>query len=119
MRSNMTDTEMKLWQELRAKRFEGYKFKRQVPIGSYIVDFVCLSHRLVIEVDGSQHDDSDYDRRRDAWLEAQGFTVLRFWNIDIFQALDGTLIRILEALKAPTRRALPVDLPREGGGQRN
>ncbi len=117
MRSHMTDAEMKLWQALRAKRFEGYKFKRQVPIGNYIVDFACLSHRLVIEVDGSQHDDNDYDRRRDAWLQAQGFTVQRFWNIDILQAMDGTLIRILDTLRnSPLPAAARPPSPARGEG---
>ena len=93
--------EKKLWQQLRAHRFEDCKFKRQVPIGSYIVDFASLKNRLIIELDGSQHEGSTRDEIRDAWLRAQGFRILRFWNIDINQALDGTLLAILDALKEP------------------
>jgi very-short-patch-repair endonuclease len=101
LHKNMTDVEKKLWEQLRAHRFEGFKFKRQVPIGKYIVDFLCLERRLIIELDGSQHDGSARDEIRDAWLRSQGFKILRFWNIDINQALDGTLLAILDALKEP------------------
>jgi very-short-patch-repair endonuclease len=96
----MTDVEKRLWAALRARRFEQYKFRRQVPIGKYIVDFVCLERRLIIELDGSQHEGSSSDPTRDAWLKTQGFRILRFWNININQALDGTLLAILDALKA-------------------
>lgn len=98
LRRNMTDVEKTLWQQLRAKRFEGFKFKRQVPLGKYIVDFICFEKRLIIQLDGSQHEDSAHDAIRDAWLNSQNFRVLRFWNIDINQALDGTLLSILSAL---------------------
>ncbi|MDE2446085.1 MAG: endonuclease domain-containing protein [Alphaproteobacteria bacterium] len=99
LRKNMTDVEKKLWQNLRAKRFESFKFRRQVPIGNYIVDFVCFEKKLIIELDGSQHEGSTHDAKRDAWLRAEGFTILRFWNNDINAALDGTLLAILEKLK--------------------
>ncbi len=99
LRRDMTDVERKLWHALRDRRFEKFKFRRQVPIGKYIVDFVCLESRLIVELDGSQHEGSLRDSKRDAWLRAQNFRVLRFWNIDINQALDGTLLAILEALK--------------------
>lgn len=81
LRSHQTPTERDLWQQLRAKRFAGFKFRRQQPLGRYIVDFVCFEQRLIVELDGSQHaDQQDYDAERDAWLQAQGFRVLRFWN---------------------------------------
>ena len=99
MRHDMTDSETKLWQELRAHRFESYKFKRQQPIGKYIADFVCLKQRLIVEVDGSQHDGSGHDKVRDEWLSSQDFRVLRFWNVDDLTAMDGVLIAILSALK--------------------
>ena len=102
LRSNMTDVETKLWQQLRAKRFEDYKFRRQVPIGPYIVDFICFEKRLIIELDGSQHEGSTYDMKRDAWLRSQDFRVLRFWNNDVNAALDGTLIAIHDALGLPS-----------------
>ena len=98
LRSNMTEAERKLWGALRAKRFDGFKFKRQVPIGRYIVDFICFEKRLIIEVDGGQHSESKRDAVRDRWLVSQDFRILRFWNVDIYQALDGTLIAILDAL---------------------
>ncbi len=102
LRTNMTDVEKKLWQVLRAKRFEDFKFKRQVPIGPYIVDFMCFENRLIIELDGSQHEGSAHDVKRDAWLKAQDFRVLRFWNNDINAALDGTLKAIHDALQFPS-----------------
>ena len=98
LRRDMTEAERKLWGALRAKRFDGFKFKRQVPIGRFIADFICFEKRLIIEVDGGQHSESKRDMVRDAWLISQGFRVLRFWNVDIHQALDGTLIAILDAL---------------------
>jgi very-short-patch-repair endonuclease len=101
LRRNMTDAETKLWQELRAKRFENYKFKRQQPIGKYIADFVCFEHRLIIEVDGSQHEGSQHDKMRDDWLSSQDFRILRFWNMDVLTATDGVLIAVLAALKEP------------------
>ncbi len=99
LRREMTDAETKLWQELRAHRFENYKFKRQQPIGKYIADFVCLKHRLIVEVDGSQHDDSQHDKIRDAWLASQGFRILRVWNNAVWTEMDGVLISILAALR--------------------
>jgi very-short-patch-repair endonuclease len=94
----MTDAERRLWYLLRAHRFAGFKFKRQIPIGRYIVDFVCLAERLIIEVDGGQHADRDSDVRRDQWLEDQGFRVLRFWNNEVLNNTDGVLDVIVEHL---------------------
>ena len=79
MRQEMTDAEKGLWQYLRAHRLNGYKFRRQQPIGTYIVDFVCTQPKLIIEADGSQHQtQQDYDENRSAYLNSLGFTVLRF-----------------------------------------
>jgi very-short-patch-repair endonuclease len=103
MRSEQTPAEHRLWQILRAKRLAGYKFKRQLPIDDYIVDFACLKQRLVIEADGGQHAEDPRDARRDAYLQAQGFRVLRFWNNDIFNNEEGVLLTILRALQAPNR----------------
>jgi very-short-patch-repair endonuclease len=102
LRREMTDVEKKLWSALRDRRFENFKFRRQVPIGNYIVDFVCQERKVIVELDGSQHEGSSYDKQRDAWLECVGYKVLRFWNIDINQALDGTLLAILDALRDPS-----------------
>ena len=88
-----------LWYYLRAHRFMGLKFKRQKPIGRYIVDFICLERRLIIELDGGQHaEQMAYDRHRDAWLRSQGYTVLRFWNNDVMQQLESVLERIRSSL---------------------
>ena len=81
LRQNMTDAEQLLWKHLRAHRMDGQKFRRQQPIGPYIVDFVDFVHfglRLIVEADGGQHVDSDHDATRDAWLRSQGFALLRF-----------------------------------------
>lgn len=97
LRSHQTDAEQRLWYHLRAHRFMNLKFKRQLPIGSYIVDFVCLEYRLIIEADGGQHGD-ETDQLRDAWLKAQGFTLLRFWNHEILQQTEAVLESIRNKL---------------------
>ncbi|HIG0326252.1 TPA: endonuclease domain-containing protein [Legionella pneumophila] len=95
---NNTDAERHFWYHLRAGRL-GFKFKRQVLIGAYIVDFVCLEKRLVIELDGSQHmDNKIYDTKRTDWLITNGFEVLRFWNHDVFQQTPSVLEIITSAL---------------------
>jgi very-short-patch-repair endonuclease len=85
MRKEPTEAVLALWRILRDRRFSGYKFRRQVPMGDYIADFVCLSERLIVEADGSQHAESERDTRRDAWFTAQGYRVRRFWNADILR----------------------------------
>ncbi len=80
MRRNPTEAERKMWLLLKDRRFAGYKFPRQVPIGRYIADFVCHSARLIVELDGSQHQGADSDRLRDKWFEAKGFATLHIWN---------------------------------------
>ena len=114
MRAAPTDAEAVIWRQLRAHRFVGNKFKRQQPIGKYIVDFVCFEAKLVVEVDGGQHNESVADSIRDAWLESQGFVVLRFWNNEVMQNLEGVLMRILELL-APS----PQPLSHEGRGAKS
>ncbi len=115
LRSDMTIAESRLWYRLRAHRL-GHSFRRQVPVGKYVVDFLCLKARVAIEVDGGQHADNQRDAARDAWLESQGFVVLRFWNNDVLNNLEGVLERIAKTLK----RTLPpsLTLPRKGGGNR-
>jgi len=98
MRSEPTDAELALWRIVRGKRLAGFKFKRQVPIDRYIVDFVCFSHRLIIEADGGQHCESAYDVERDTYLRCQDFTVLRFWNSDILGNDEGVFEMIFAAL---------------------
>lgn len=95
LRKTQTDTEHKLWYHLRAHRFMGKKFKRQKPIGRYVVDFVCLEEKLIIELDGGQHADQvDYDQVRDTWLKSEGYTVLRFWNNELMGDMESVLERI-------------------------
>ena len=94
LRRNSTDAERFLWKHLRLKQVEGSKFRRQEPIGNYIVDFVCFEKALVIEVDGGQHSEA-VDSNRDAWLKSQGFNVLRFWNHEVLTKIEGVLEMIL------------------------
>ena len=89
MRHQPTEAEARLWFILRAGRMAGAKFRRQEQIGDYIVDFVCFQARLIVEADGSQHLDSKADKARDAWLNSQGFRILRFWNNDILADTDA------------------------------
>jgi very-short-patch-repair endonuclease len=101
MRSNPTEAERVLWQMLRAKRLVEYKFKRQVVIDWYIADFDNFERRLIIEADGSQHDSNAHDERRDAYLTAQGFRMLRFWNTDILLERQSIGDAIWHALQQP------------------
>lgn len=97
MRREPTDAERKLWGLLANRRLSGLKFRRQVPVGNYIADFLCHEVKLIVELDGSQHLDSDYDAVRDAWLKAQGFTVLRMWNGDVLTNPESACEAILAA----------------------
>ncbi len=88
-----------LWQALRNRQLEGLKFKRQVPVDGCILDFVCFEVKLIIEVDGSQHADSERDVSRDRHFEGQGFLVLRFWNDEVEKSTDAVCHAILQAAK--------------------
>ncbi len=95
LRREMTDAEQALWGILRGRQVAGLKFRRQHPFGDYILDFVCLENRLIIEVDGGQHAEQvEYDRVRTERLQAAGFIVLRFWNNEVLQELDAVNERI-------------------------
>jgi very-short-patch-repair endonuclease len=90
LRRNMTDAERALWNHLRLRQMQGFKFRRQQPIGNYIVDFVSFDQKLIIELDGGQHvSQASYDRARTAWLEKQGFEVLRFWDNQVLTEMEG------------------------------
>jgi very-short-patch-repair endonuclease len=97
LRQVMTDAERRLWRNLR-RHFLGVHFRRQVPIGPYIVDFACLGRRLVVEIDGGQHMGSAEDEIRDQWLRERGYRVLRFWNHDVLKNTEGVLTVIASAL---------------------
>jgi len=108
LRQNPTDAEIRLWFRLRRKQMDGHRFRRQVPIEPYIADFVCLERCLIIEVDDGQHSDNAADDRRTAWLERQGFRVLRFWNNDVLGNTEGVLMVIQRSLAAtPPPRPSP------------
>jgi very-short-patch-repair endonuclease len=97
MRSNPTEAERRLWHYLRAKRFMGLKFKRQKPVGPFIVDFICLELKLIIEVDGGQHGGLT-DQRREAWFARQGYKVLRFWNHEVLGRTEVVLEKVREVV---------------------
>jgi very-short-patch-repair endonuclease len=107
LRRNPTDTERKLWHQI-----ENFRFRRQRPIGKYIVDFICLEANLVIELDGGQHvEQQQYDAERTKYLTAQGLHVLRYWNNDVMQNIEG----VLEDIRAALMRRTPSQpSPREG-----
>jgi len=115
LRKKSTDAEKLLWSRLRAGRCEGMKFRRQHPVGQYIVDFVCLERKLIIELDGGQHalpDEARKDRQRDAWLEKEGYTVVRFWDNEVLMKKNGILDAIRERLN---RTPSPQSPPLKGG----
>jgi very-short-patch-repair endonuclease len=103
LRKRQTDAERLLWYRLRSRQLAGYKFRRQQAMGVYIVDFICLESKLIIELDGGQHATQiEYDAKRSSYLNSHGFKVLRFWNNDVLQDIDAVLEFIrLELIKSP------------------
>lgn len=106
----MTDAEIRLWQALRGNSLS-VKFRRQAPIGPFFADFVCLEKRLIVEVDGGQHAENVRDQERDAWLNQEGYRVLRFWNNEVLTHLDGVLGVIAGELAKPVS---PRPIPQSG-----
>ena len=103
LRKRSTEAEKIVWQKIRAGQLNGFKFKRQQPIGPYIVDYVCFEKNLIIEIDGGQHAvEKDKDIKRDTWLQSEGFVVTRFWNNEIFENLEGVLETIIKKIEAPS-----------------
>jgi very-short-patch-repair endonuclease len=99
LRKKMTEAEVKLWQGLRRKQIKGFRFRKQVPMGKYILDFVCYEGRLIAELDGGQHSEAlEYDEKRTKWLESQGYQVRRFWNHEVLQDLDVVMEVIFDLL---------------------
>jgi very-short-patch-repair endonuclease len=99
LRKNPTEAERTLWKHLRMRQLHGHKFRRQQPLGSYIVDFVCVEKRLIVELDGGQHArQAASDAERTAWLRAQGFRVRRFWNHDVMRDIQAVEEAIRQAL---------------------
>jgi very-short-patch-repair endonuclease len=101
LRRRPTEAEQAPWRHLRLRQIAGYKFRRQQPLGPYVVDLVCLEARLIIEIDGGQHATSTNDAKRTAWLESNGFWVMRFWNHEVMAATDAVVTAIEHALKSP------------------
>ncbi|HEX3416931.1 MAG TPA: DUF559 domain-containing protein [Stellaceae bacterium] len=100
LRQSSTDAERRMWSALRHRRLSRYKFRRQHPLGGFIVDFARTEHQLAIEVDGGQHCDDAADTNRTAWLESQDWKVLRFWNNDVLNNTNGVIETILQAVEA-------------------
>jgi very-short-patch-repair endonuclease len=98
MRREPTEAERRLWGILRGQRLAGFKFRRQATVGPYIVDFLCHAEKLIIELDGGQHAESERDRCRDAWFERRGYRVLRFWNTEMMTNRDGVVFAIGRSL---------------------
>ena len=103
LRKRSTNAEKLLWKHLRQKQIEGLKFRRQQAIDNYIVDFVCFENRLVIEIDGGQHSE-EKDKERDSYLKKQGFRVIRFWNNEVLNNVQGVLEVIKETCLSPSRQ---------------
>ena len=117
LRSNQTDVERLLWSKLKDRQLSGFKFRRQLPIGRYIVDFVCRERALIVELDGGQHGSvTKYDSDRTRWLKHHGWRVLRFWNNEVAENLSGVLEVILAAVSASPSSPHPVPLPQAGEG---
>jgi very-short-patch-repair endonuclease len=114
LRRNNTDAELSFWLQVRDRRFQGLKFRRQVPLGNYVVDFLCNERKLIVELDGGQHSEQETDdAARTAWLEAQGYRVVRFWNNDVMGDLDGVLTALHLALEeSPSPRPSPASRER-------
>jgi len=102
LRINSTDTEKYLWKYLRGRQLEGFKFRRQHPIGRYIVDFVNLERKIIIELDGGQHLENKKDKLRDKWLKEQGYDVLRFWDNEVLTNIEGVMESIRMKLYSPS-----------------
>ena len=118
LRHASTDAETKLWWLLRSRQLADIKFRRQVPLGPWVVDFVSFDKMLVVEADGSQHTENIRDQARDTDLQKRGFRILRFWNNDILRNANGVLEQILETIRqSPSPRGLrPRPSPTRGEG---
>jgi len=100
LRKSMTDAERVLWYSLRNRRLGGFKFRRQKPIGAYIVDFVCIEKKLIIEVDGGQHKTNiEHDKKRSEYLTKNGYKIIRFWNNEVLKEKEAVLHQIMKSLK--------------------
>ena len=116
LRKNSTYAENLLWKRLRSNSLQGIKFRRQHIIGKFIVDFVCLEKKVIIEFDGGHHtSQKERDKERDGWLEREGYKVLRFWNNELMGNIEGALAKVLEACCSPS----PQPLSPQGRGDKS
>ena len=99
LRKRMTDAERRLWSKLRMRQVEGFRFRRQAPVGPYVVDFICLELKPIVEVDGGQHAVPQADTKRTAWLESEGYRVIRFWNNDVLKNTEAVLQTLYDTLR--------------------
>ena len=99
LRKRMTDAERRLWSKLRMRQVEGFRFRRQAPVGPYVVDFICLELKLIVEVDGGQHAVPQADAKRTVWLESEGYRVIRFWNNDVLKNTEAVLQTLYDTLR--------------------
>ena len=114
LRRDSTDAELKLWHFLRNRNLAGHKFRRQHPLAPYVVDFVCIESKLIVEIDGGHHlEQISRDEKRTAFLESKGYRVIRFWNDDVLLKQDIVLDEILRALTTPHPNPLPANGERE------
>ena len=114
LRKHLTEAEQRLWQKLKRRQLAGMKFRRQQPIGPFIVDFVCFECRVIVEVDGGQHAEQvPYDMDRSGWLETRGYRVLRFWNNEVLAHPEAVAQVILDCVKEGID---PLNPPPQGGG---
>ena len=113
LRREATNVERRLWDNIRNRQLNGFKFRRQASLGPFIVDFLCIEARLIVELDGGQHS-AERDASRTLWLEGEGYHILRFWNHDVADNMDGVLEGIIAALTA-SRKTLTQPSPAKAG----
>jgi very-short-patch-repair endonuclease len=117
LRTSSTDTELRLWLKLKNRNLGGFKFRRQHPISPYIVDFVCLEQKLIVELDGGQHaEQSANDAKRTSYLESKGYRLIRFWNVEALKQTDTVLEEIFRQLHTPHPGPLPASGARGKSG---
>ena len=117
LRRNQTEVERVFWNHVRGRRLSGFKFRRQHPIGPFVADFVCLEQRLIVELDGGQHAENvEEDRKRSRFLESRGYRILRFWNNEVFENMEGVLQTVLSVLNgaSPSPRPSPPESGERG-----
>jgi very-short-patch-repair endonuclease len=114
LRRDSTDVERAMWARLRNRQLTGAKFRRQASLGPYVVDFLCIETKLIVELDGGQHS-AEADAPRTAWLSGQGYRILRFWNNDVAENVEGVLAVIADVLEGEGKKTLTQPSPAKAG----